>query len=79
VIVRGGATLSAAEVILAAGAGGRGIVVEGGATISTIGKGKPGFDSSDGYLFSPVGAAFVVSNGWSNLLAPSSVESGQVT
>ncbi|MBR1221659.1 filamentous hemagglutinin family protein [Bradyrhizobium sp. U87765 SZCCT0131] len=79
VIVRGGATLSAAEVILAAGAGGRGIVVESGATISTIGKGKPGFDSSDGYLFSPVGAAFVVSNGWSNLLAPSSVESGQVT
>lgn len=68
VIVRSGATLRAPEMVLTALDGGTGVLVEQGATITTVGQGSPGFDSSDGYYFSTRDSAFVVSNGWVNLL-----------
>ncbi len=68
VIVRSGAILRAPEVILTANGGGLGVLVEQGATIDTTGLGKPGFSSDQGYFFRTSMSAFVVSNGWINLL-----------
>ncbi len=68
VIVRDGASLRAPEVVLTAASGGIGVLVEQGATIDTVGMGKPGFSSDDGYYFRTSNSALVVSNGWINLL-----------
>ena len=68
VILREGASLRAPEVVLTAAGGGIGVLVEQGATIDTIGMGKPGFSSSEGYYFRTTSSALVVSNGWINLL-----------
>lgn len=68
VILRSGATLSAGEVALIAGnipstdLVGGGIIVEQGATISTIGKGMVSRDADDGYL-RDVSTALILSNG----------------
>ncbi|TAI65967.1 hypothetical protein CWO89_10660 [Bradyrhizobium sp. Leo170] len=76
VIVRSGAVLSAPEVFLiAAGSDARPgegrIVVEQGASITTIGRGAPSYDSSDGFIFGGGNMSMLaVSNGWINLLAP---------
>ncbi|KAF1016905.1 MAG: hypothetical protein GAK31_00164 [Stenotrophomonas maltophilia] len=53
-LVRSGVVLQAPELFLAAAAdsSGRGIVVEQGATLSTLGRGKPAYDATDGYVFS---------------------------
>jgi filamentous hemagglutinin family protein len=66
-IVRTGVTLQAPEVILSAGGSENALVVEQGATISTLGMGKPSFSSLDGYFYEPTGASLVVSNGWINM------------
>ncbi|WP_292225341.1 filamentous haemagglutinin family protein [Brevundimonas sp.] len=79
VVLRSGATLSAPEVSLTAVSGGRGIVVEQGATISTIGRGAADFDSTNGYFYTPNYSTLVVSNGWVNLLPPALVQNGQAT
>ncbi|WP_176801100.1 filamentous hemagglutinin family protein [Variovorax sp. EL159] len=68
-VVRSGASLSAAEIILAAAPSitdGR-ITIEEGASLSTIGKGAPSYGSSDGYVFTGNGV-LALSNGWFNLL-----------
>nr|WP_198087960.1 filamentous haemagglutinin family protein [Variovorax sp. E3] len=68
-VLRSGASLSAGEVILASSPGfdgDRSIVIEQGASISTIGKGSGGFDSRKGYLFTGTGVV-ALSNGWLNL------------
>ncbi|KOQ76888.1 filamentous haemagglutinin family protein [Stenotrophomonas maltophilia] len=71
VLVRSGATLSAPEVILGAAAGGAGVVIEQGAVISTVGRGKPGYDATDGYLMKldATTGVLAVSNGQTNLLS----------
>ncbi|HCT9155964.1 TPA: filamentous hemagglutinin family protein [Pseudomonas aeruginosa] len=66
VVLRKGAHLSAPEVII-----GRDITLEGGSGISTLGKGKTAYDSSDGFIYQPGGRnLLLLSNGWLNLLAP---------
>ncbi|OYU90483.1 MAG: filamentous hemagglutinin [Bradyrhizobiaceae bacterium PARB1] len=70
-VVRSGAHLSAAEVILAsrgyrAEEAGR-LIIEEGASISTIGRGRGSYDSRDGYVFVGNGV-LIVSNGFINLM-----------
>jgi len=62
-IVRGGARLSAGDLIL----GGSQLTIEEGATLGTIGRGRASFDSSDGYVFYGRGV-LALSNGWLNML-----------
>ena len=71
-IVRSGASIAAAEVILAS----EGITIEEGASISTIGRGRASYDSSDGFVFIAEGGVLALSNGWINLLQSSAVGSG---
>ncbi|MGJ7530266.1 filamentous haemagglutinin family protein [Variovorax sp. GB1P17] len=68
-VLRSGASLSAGDVFLTGGSDSdsdRSIVIEEGASISTIGKGNGGFDSRAGYLFTGSGVV-ALSNGWLNL------------
>ncbi|WP_422086743.1 filamentous haemagglutinin family protein [Variovorax sp.] len=68
-IVRSGASLSAGDVILASSpsfVGDQAITIEEGASISTIGRGRGGFDSSSGYVFNGNGV-LALSNGWFDL------------
>ena len=70
-IARAGAQLTGAEVFLVAGVPSGSIVIERGASINTVGRGAPGFDSSTGFTYRPGPASVVaVSNGWINLLPP---------
>ncbi len=71
-IVRSGARIAAAEVILT----GSGITIEEGASISTVGRGPASYDSSDGFVFSVDGGVLALSNGWINLLQTSAIGSG---
>ena len=72
VVVRSGATLQAPELFLYAVDGGRGIVVEQGATLSTLGRGAVAQDARTGlYYQATSGAILAVSNGLVNLLPPS--------
>lgn len=68
--VRSGALVEAGELIFA-GRGSRrdnrGLIVEEGATLSTIGRQGGSFDSTDGYVFTSTGM-LALSNGWLNLL-----------
>ena len=74
IVIRSGAVLSAGEIFLIAAQANRAtgsILIEQGATITTIGRGAVPFDSRDGYVYTPSEqAVFVVSNGWINLLPP---------
>ncbi|MDC8757971.1 filamentous haemagglutinin family protein [Janthinobacterium fluminis] len=69
IVLRGGAVLKAAEVFLATGRANGGIVVEQGAGINTLGRGKAAWDSRDGYVYQPSGSVLAVSNGWLDMLA----------
>ncbi|MGO4686296.1 beta strand repeat-containing protein, partial [Hyphomicrobium sp. 2TAF46] len=71
-IVRSGARIAAAEVLLASG----GITIEEGASISTIGRGRASYDSSDGFVFIAEGGVLALSNGWINLLQSSTASNG---
>ena len=72
-VVRNGAALSAADVMLVSGYRQADIVVEAGASINTLGKGAAPYDSSAGYLFDPGATSMVaVSNGWLEFLPPRS-------
>lgn len=78
VVIRSGAVLSAGEVFLVAsqasnGATGR-ILIEQGATITTLGRGAVPFDSRDGFIYSPGDqSVFAVSNGMINLMSPTNL------
>ncbi|WP_186332161.1 filamentous haemagglutinin family protein [Bordetella genomosp. 13] len=76
VVLRAGAQLSAPEVFLIADdplGTSRSIVIEPGASINTIGRGAPAYDSSQGYYYATVGGAsssvIAASNGWLDLIA----------
>ena len=72
VVVRSGAVLRAPEIFLYAVDGGRGIVVEQGATLSTLGRGDVAQDARTGLYYQSIsGATLAVSNGLVNLLPPS--------
>lgn len=70
-IVRSGAHIAAAEVIL-----GGNVTIEEGASISTIGRGRASYDSSDGFVFIAEGGVLALSNGWINLLQSSTAGLG---
>ncbi|TKJ71361.1 hemagglutinin [Pseudomonas koreensis] len=71
IVLREGAVLSAPEVLLRTTAATGGITVEAGAGINTLGRGNVPYDSTSGFLYEPGKAGLlVVSNGWTNVLAP---------
>ncbi|MDP9881268.1 filamentous hemagglutinin family protein [Variovorax boronicumulans] len=68
-VVRSGARLSAGDIVLASSPGFVGeqqIVIEEGASLSTLGQKASGFDSSAGYVFTGT-SVLALSNGWLNL------------
>ncbi|WP_300719459.1 filamentous haemagglutinin family protein, partial [Pseudomonas sp.] len=66
VFVRSGATLSAPEVVIVAGPGD--IVIEQGASITTLGRGAAVYDARDGFVYEGVPSMLAVSNGLINVL-----------
>ncbi|WP_085603131.1 MULTISPECIES: filamentous haemagglutinin family protein [unclassified Pseudomonas] len=79
IVLREGAVLSAPEVLLRTTSGAGGITVEAGAGINTLGRGNVAYDSADGYLYKPGAASMLlVSNGWTNVLAPDLGSGGNV-
>ncbi|WP_447725922.1 filamentous haemagglutinin family protein [Sphingomonas koreensis] len=71
ITVRDGATLSGAQIMLVSD-GHSDITLEAGATLSTIGKGKPAFDMASGYqIISNQVSMLAVSNGLLELQTPS--------
>ncbi|SFQ74163.1 filamentous hemagglutinin family N-terminal domain-containing protein, partial [Variovorax sp. OK605] len=71
IVLREGAVLKAGEVYLVTNVKAGGIVVEQGAGINTLGRGKAAWDSRDGFVFAPgTYSVLAVSNGWLDLLAP---------
>lgn len=76
ITLREGAMLSAPEVLLLTTRPDGGITLEAGSGINTLGRGDVPFDSSTGFLYQPGSAGLlVVSNGWTNVLAPSVADS----
>ena len=72
ITLREGAMLSAPEVLLRTTRLNGGITLEAGSGINTLGRGDVPFDSSTGFIYQPGAAGLlVVSNGWTNVLAPS--------
>ncbi|WP_053179407.1 filamentous hemagglutinin family protein [Pseudomonas kilonensis] len=81
VALREGATLSAPEVFLLADGGE--LLMEQGAAINTIGRGKAAYDARDGFIYNlnvqnQNYSLLAVSNGLLNVLAPLSGTSGTV-
>ena len=71
VVVRSGAVVAAPEIILTARMNDGRIVVEPGATLSTLGMGPAVMDTRSGYYLSnPAAGALVVSNGNVNIQPP---------
>ncbi|MGF7154290.1 filamentous haemagglutinin family protein [Novosphingobium gossypii] len=63
IAVRSGATLLAGDIFLVSGLMNGAITVEQGAILNTVGKGRPGQDSSDGFIFAPgTNSVFAVGN-----------------
>jgi len=73
IVVRSGAVLRAGEVILANRQNGS-ILVESGATISTLSRGPSSFDALSGYVFDPFATPSIlaISNGTLEFLPPGS-------
>lgn len=71
IVLREGAVLRAGEVYLVTNTKAGGIVVEQGAGINTLGRGRAAWDSRDGFVYAPgMSSVLAVSNGWLDLLAP---------
>lgn len=71
IVLREGAILSAPQVLLRTTSTLGGITVEAGGGINTLGRGNVAYDSLAGYVYEPKGSSLlVVSNGWTNVLAP---------
>ncbi|WP_085695876.1 filamentous haemagglutinin family protein [Pseudomonas sp. B26(2017)] len=71
ITLREGAVLSAPEVLLRTTRTDGGISIEAGSGINTLGRGNAPYDSSTGFIYKPGAAGLlVVSNGWTNVLAP---------
>ncbi|UUO10728.1 filamentous hemagglutinin family protein [Alcaligenes faecalis] len=76
IYIRGGAVLEAAQVFLVVGNREKGLTVEQGATINTLGKGAAPWDSSEGYVLQPgQKGVLALSNGWLDVTAPSNDDS----
>lgn len=72
IVLRAGAVLRAGEVFLVTNDKQGAIVVEQGAGINTLGRGRAAWDSKDGFVYAPgFNGVLAVSNGWLDLLAPS--------
>ena len=69
--VRSGARLAASDIVIA----GNEIVIEEGAALDTIGRGRTSFDSGDGFVFYG-NNALVLSNGWFDLQLASNALGG---
>ncbi|WP_254999217.1 filamentous hemagglutinin family protein [Pseudomonas sp. S12(2018)] len=79
IVLKGGAHLKAAEVLMVTGRIAGAINIEQGASIDTLGQGAPAYDSRDGYLYNPHNSSLlIVSNGWVDVLAPQA-PSGTIT
>ncbi|MBD9463802.1 filamentous hemagglutinin family protein [Pseudomonas sp. Pdm06] len=81
VILREGATLAAPEVFLLSSGGE--VLVEQGAAINTIGRGKAAYDARDGFIYNLSGKSLnysmlAASNGLLNVLAPESGSNGSI-
>lgn len=81
VILREGATLAAPEVFLLSSGGE--VLVEQGAVINTIGRGKAAYDARDGFIYNLSGKSLnysmlAASNGLLNVLAPESGSNGSI-
>ncbi|WP_433860487.1 filamentous haemagglutinin family protein [Pseudomonas thivervalensis] len=81
VILRDGATLAAPEVFLLSSGGE--VLVEQGAVINTIGRGKAAYDARDGFIYNLSGKSLnysmlAASNGLLNVLAPESGSNGSI-
>ncbi len=75
VVMRAGAQLAAPEVLISA----RTIELEAGAGISTLGRGAPSVDSTNGYAFEPGNVGLLaVSNGRLDVLAPDALGAGAI-
>ncbi|KQX90306.1 hypothetical protein ASD34_03305 [Variovorax sp. Root473] len=71
IVLREGAVLRAGEVFLVTNTKAGGIVVEQGAGINTLGRGRAAWDSRDGFVYAPgISSVLAVSNGRLDLLAP---------
>jgi hypothetical protein len=71
IVLREGAVLRAGEVFLVTNTKNGAIVVEQGAGINTLGRGRAAWDSKDGFVYAPgTNSVLAVSNGWLDLLAP---------
>ncbi|MDI2595413.1 filamentous hemagglutinin family protein [Pseudomonas sp. 681] len=71
ITLREGAMLAAPEVLLRTDSAAGAITIEAGAGINTLGRGDVPYDSTAGFVYQPGAASLlVVSNGWSNVLAP---------
>lgn len=76
IFVRDGAVLEAAQVFLVVGNREKGLIVEQGATINTLGKGAAPWDSSEGYVLEPgQKGVLALSNGWLDVTAPKADDS----
>ena len=87
VAIRSGAVLTGADVFLVAGGTGS-ITIESGASIDTLGRGAPAFDSTSGYFFTNqvqsgsgplIASVLAVSNGYLNILPSSGSSSTPIT
>ncbi|MGF0238291.1 filamentous hemagglutinin family protein [Rhodococcus sp. IEGM1300] len=79
ITLREGAILSAPEVLLRTNSIYDGITIEAGAGINTLGRGDVPYDSTDGFVYEPgKGSLLVVSNGWTNVLAPEAGGAGSI-
>jgi filamentous hemagglutinin family protein len=87
VAIRTGAVVTAADVFLIAGGTGS-ITIESGASIDTLGRGAPAFDSTSGYFFTnqvqagssqSIASVLAVSNGYLNILPSSGANSTSIT
>ncbi|TFY88755.1 filamentous hemagglutinin N-terminal domain-containing protein [Pseudomonas kairouanensis] len=74
ITLRDGATLAAPEVFLVASSGS--IVVEQGASINTIGRGKASYDARDGFIYN-LANVLAVSNGLLNVVAKTQPQAGK--
>ncbi|VVE01906.1 hemagglutinin [Pandoraea aquatica] len=71
VVLRGGAVLRAGEVFIVTRAPNRGITIEQGSGINTLGYGMQMWDASNGYTYAPgTSGVLAVSNGRLAMLAP---------
>lgn len=86
ITLRTGAVLTGADVFLIGGQGG--ITMQSGATIDTLNRGAPAFDSTSGYFFTDqtisgssteVASVIAVSNGYLNILPSSAKGGGNIT